>query len=187
MLIILYGKTGSGKSTIAKELARKYNFKLAVSATSREKRKGEKDGVHYWFKTKDEMFDMYYNKHELAELNTYMGNYYGMPINEINGDNIKLAVMEPNGIKVLKEAGYDIIPIYINVNLDDQKIFLKNDATRYPEETKARLEKGDSEFTQDVIDIAEGVIENSYGKDLMMVTYETKELIKKLLNNRDDT
>ena len=52
---------------------------LSVSATSRPPRIGEKDGVHYYYKTKKQFEEMIKNG-ELLEYNKYVnGNYYGTP------------------------------------------------------------------------------------------------------------
>lgn len=48
MLIIL-GKTASGKNTIVNELVKNYGFKQLVTYTTRPKRKGEIEGVTYHY------------------------------------------------------------------------------------------------------------------------------------------
>ena len=68
MLVVLYGKTGSGKSTIAKRLDKRFGYSLAISATSRPPRKHEVDGLHYYFKTAEEMQKLFFIDHKLAEL-----------------------------------------------------------------------------------------------------------------------
>ena len=51
------GPSGAGKGTLIRELlARRDDVELAVSATTRPRRPGEIDGVHYYFLT-DEEFD----------------------------------------------------------------------------------------------------------------------------------
>jgi len=54
-LIILSGPSGSGKGTVLKNFFENYgdkNVKLSVSATTREPREGEIDGVNYFFISK---------------------------------------------------------------------------------------------------------------------------------------
>ena len=53
-LIVISGPSGSGKDTICERL-REYNgnFWVSISCTSRKPRKGEEEGVNYYFKTKD--------------------------------------------------------------------------------------------------------------------------------------
>ena len=60
-LFIFSGPSGTGKGTILSEFTKKYgeyNLKYSVSATTRNPRSGEKDGVNYYFKSKDEFLSM---------------------------------------------------------------------------------------------------------------------------------
>lgn len=80
ILIVFSGFSGSGKGTIMKELMKKYSdvYALSISATTREPRAGETDGVEYFFKTK-EQFETMIQKEELIEYAQYVENYYGTP------------------------------------------------------------------------------------------------------------
>ena len=58
-LIIISGFSGSGKGTIVKEIFKRSNdFCLSISATTRSMRNGEKEGVSYFFVTKDEFLEL---------------------------------------------------------------------------------------------------------------------------------
>lgn len=74
------GFSGAGKGTIMKELLAKYeqNYALSISATTRAPRPGEKDGVEYFFKSREE-FEQMIAAGELIEYAQYVGNYYGTP------------------------------------------------------------------------------------------------------------
>ena len=52
MVLILCGKSGSGKDAMAKNLVER-GFKPIISSTSRPIRKGETDGVEYNFVTRE--------------------------------------------------------------------------------------------------------------------------------------
>ena len=54
ILLIISGPSGSGKGTIVERLCEKNNFSLSISATTRKPREYEKDGVHYFFHTREE-------------------------------------------------------------------------------------------------------------------------------------
>ncbi|EMF8697634.1 guanylate kinase, partial [Acinetobacter baumannii] len=54
MFVLLSGTTCSGKTTIADALTEKYGFNRIVTTTSRPKREGEVDGLHYHFVTQTE-------------------------------------------------------------------------------------------------------------------------------------
>jgi guanylate kinase len=56
-VIVVTGASGAGKSSIERILLERHpELELAVSATTRERRRSEIDGKHYWFLT-DEEFD----------------------------------------------------------------------------------------------------------------------------------
>ena len=74
------GFSGSGKGTIMKELMKKYadSSALSISATTRNPRPGETDGVEYFFRTK-EQFEQMIKDDALIEYAQFVGNYYGTP------------------------------------------------------------------------------------------------------------
>ena len=80
IFIVLSGFSGSGKGTIMKELMRRYSeqYALSISATTRNPRPGETDGVEYFFRTKEE-FESMIERDELIEYAKYVENYYGTP------------------------------------------------------------------------------------------------------------
>ena len=79
-LIVISAPSGAGKGTIIKELLKNdsKNRWLSVSATSREMREGEKEGVNYYYLTK-EKFEEKIEEGYFLEYTNYTGNYYGTP------------------------------------------------------------------------------------------------------------
>ncbi|TDQ52550.1 guanylate kinase [Actinorugispora endophytica] len=78
-LTVLSGPSGVGKSTVVKELRRRYpEVWLSVSATTRRPRPGETDGVEYHF-VDDAEFDRLVAGNELLEWAEFAGNRYGTP------------------------------------------------------------------------------------------------------------
>ena len=66
-MIVLYGPSGAGKGTICKVLMnRNEDLKLSVSATTRQPRTGEVEGVNYFFLTHEKFNDMI-SKNEFLE------------------------------------------------------------------------------------------------------------------------
>lgn len=79
ILLVISGFAGTGKGTLVQELLKRYdNYALSVSATTRNPRPGEVDGVHYFFKTKKE-FENMIRENQLIEYASYVDNYYGTP------------------------------------------------------------------------------------------------------------
>ena len=54
ILTVVSGFSGAGKGTIIKELRKKYDYELSISATTRKPRKGDVDGVDYFLKKREE-------------------------------------------------------------------------------------------------------------------------------------
>lgn len=78
-LIVLSGPSGVGKSTVIAHLRHSApDLWLSVSATTRQPRPGEVNGVDYFFVT-NEQFDQMVANDEFLEWATFAGNRYGTP------------------------------------------------------------------------------------------------------------
>lgn len=79
ILMVVSGFSGAGKGTLMKKLLETYdNYALSVSMTTRNPREGERDGIEYFFSTK-EAFEEKIAQGGLIEYACYCGNYYGTP------------------------------------------------------------------------------------------------------------
>ena len=79
LLIILSSPSGAGKSTLARRLmAWDPSLRFSVSATTRDPRPGETDGVEYDFKTKADFAAMV-EAGEMLEHAEVFGHFYGTP------------------------------------------------------------------------------------------------------------
>ncbi len=104
-LVVVSGFSGAGKGTVMKRLLEKYdNYALSVSATTRQPREGEQEGVSYFFKTPDAFSDMI-AKGELIEYANYCGNFYGTPKSYVEqqlqaGKDVLLEIEVQGALKV---------------------------------------------------------------------------------------
>lgn len=116
-LIVISGPSGVGKGTVIGVLReRNALLRLSVSATTREIRPGEVDGVEYHFVTR-ERFEQMIAKDELLEHAVYVGNYYGTPEERLNeqlcaGYDVVVEV-EVQGALQIKKRRPDAILIFI--------------------------------------------------------------------------
>lgn len=101
MLCIIVGKSGSGKSTIKKILEMK-DFRGILSSTSRDKRKGEIDGIDYIFRTKEEMLEMA-SKGKLVEYQFIGSEMYGIENSQLVKGELSVAVVGMEGLRELKK------------------------------------------------------------------------------------
>jgi guanylate kinase len=83
LLIVLSGPSGVGKDTILDIIkARKCPFRYIVTATTRQKRANEKQGIDYHFLSHEQFLHMKDNG-KLLEWAEVYGNYYGVPREEV--------------------------------------------------------------------------------------------------------
>ena len=104
-LLVISGLSAAGKGTIANELVKRFdNYALSVSATTREKRGNEEEGVSYFFVSRDKFDEMIKNG-ELLEYANYVDNFYGTPKKYVeeklkNGTNVILEIEMQGALKV---------------------------------------------------------------------------------------
>lgn len=116
-LAIIMGPAGSGKGTVVKRLLQdEENIFLSVSATTRNPRPGEVNGVSYYFIPKEE-FEQMIEADAFFEHACYVGNYYGTPKAPVferleRGEHVLLEI-EMQGVKQVKEEYPEVIVFFI--------------------------------------------------------------------------
>lgn len=80
LLIVVSGPAGVGKGTVNAALMQKHpEIRMSVSVTTRAPRPGEIEGVHYFFRTKEEFDRMIEEDAFLEYMHVFGMNYYGTP------------------------------------------------------------------------------------------------------------
>ncbi len=154
-LIIISAPSGSGKSSIIKEVVKDKQLRLefSVSATTRSPRAGELDGHDYYFMSVDE-FKKKISHHEFAEYQeVYPGRYYGTLKSELqrimaDGDNVILDVDVLGGVNVKKMYADQAVSIFIKApSVEVLRQRLHGRGTDSDEEIEKRLSKAEYELT----------------------------------------
>lgn len=149
-LLIISGFSGVGKGTVVKRLLDEYsNYKVSVSATTRNPREGEENGIHYFFKTIEEFEKMIENK-QLLEYANYVGNYYGTPKefveSQLNqGINVILEIETKGALKVKEKMPEAMLIFLLPPDGDTLKQRLVGRNTETEEVIAERLKKAAEE------------------------------------------
>src|SRR5436190_22990383 len=116
-VLVITGPSGVGKGTLIAELVRRVpGLELSVSATTREPREGEVDGLDYHFLSRGD-FDAGAHAGEFLEHATYSGNRYGTLRSEVerrlaDGRSVVLEI-EVQGARQVREAMPESVQVFI--------------------------------------------------------------------------
>ncbi len=123
MILVLVGKSSSGKDTLMKELVKQNLFKECMSTTSRPIRINEKNNIDYMFITKDEFLEKVKNN-EFIEYRTYETElnskkeiwYYGTEKKAIDISVDSVLVLDLQGLKELRKyfTSEQVIGVYLH-------------------------------------------------------------------------
>lgn len=142
LLLVVSGPSGTGKGTICKKMVEMNGaIKLSVSATTRQPRLGEKEGISYYFKTREEFEKMVENGEFLEHAMIY-DNYYGTPkqaiVDQLDAGVDVILEIEMQGARQIREVCPDAVFVFIlPPSLDELKHRIVGRGT----ETKEQIEK----------------------------------------------
>jgi len=167
LLIVLSGPSGVGKDAVLARMKKLgCPFHYVVTATTRPKRAGEKNGVDYHFHSRKE-FQQMIDKHQLLEWANVYGNYYGVPKDEITSALSKgvdaIVRVDVQGAASIKE----ILPQAVFVFLMPPSV----------EELEKRLRKRHSESPMNLalrLERAKGEMESLPFFDYVITSHKNK-------------
>lgn len=153
-LIIISGTTCAGKGTVIKKLLEKHNdLLLSISYTSRPKRDNEKDGVDYYFVTKEKFEEKIANDDFLEYAKVQYNDYYGTPKKEVVEDLEKgkdvILEIDVEGAKQIKKMFPETILIFIMApSMEEVKRRIKMRGKENNEQIVSRFKKAYNEINE---------------------------------------
>lgn len=170
---MLIGGSGTGKTTVANELERR-GFHRLITTTTRSKREGEINHVHYHFVSEEEFWQI-----DRVEESKYAGNWYGLSKEEVNQKMTKynnlVIVMDVNGAKAIKREYEDIVQVvFLTISSKEMEVRLrKRGGSKSSIQKRLKHAHDHKEFTKP--EVADIQIENiDFGKTIETILSFTK-------------
>ncbi len=151
-LFVISGASGVGKSSVLRKVvAARPDLKFSVSATTRPPRAEDKDGVTYFFVTKEKFEAMIAND-EFLEYDAHMAHYYGTPVGQLEEKlktgNVILDI-EPNGAFIVREKRPDAVLIFVAPpSMEELERRLRSRHDTSEEQIQIRLKRAGWEMEQ---------------------------------------
>jgi guanylate kinase len=180
-VLVVTGPSGAGKGTLIRELVdRVPGIEVTVSATTRERRRGEEDGREYWFLTDDEFLTRVERGAFLEHVEFVSGHRYGTLRSELDriaaNGHVPLLELETEGALRVKREVPGAVTIFISARVDELERRLRERATESAGEIGERIELARKQLEQ--AGEFDHVIEND---DLERAVAELTTLVRGLL------
>lgn len=150
ILMVLSGFSGAGKGTLVKAILKKYNdYALSISMTTRAPREGERDGVEYFFSTREKFEETIVNN-GLIEYALYCGNYYGTPRAYVEeqmaaGKNVILEIEIQGALKIKEKFPESLLIFVTPPSADELRRRLEGRGTESADVIAQRLARATEE------------------------------------------
>ena len=188
IVVILSSPSGAGKTTLVKKIAKKNNYNISISHTTRKPRSEEIDGQDYFFVSQEKFKNLVKND-EFLEYAKVFENYYGSSkkwvIENLNKGKNVIFDIDWQGTEQIKnqKLNYKLITFFI---LPPSKLELFKRLKNRDMKDKNIVEKRMKQFNEDIDhwDSYDFVVIND---DLNKCYNEIIELIEKKSKNRDFT
>ena len=144
-VFVITGQSGAGKGTLIERLLDLFpQLELAVSATTRARRPGEVDGVHYYF-ISDEEFDRRLAEDDFLEYHAFpWGQRSGTLVSEIDRisgqGKVCVLELETEGALSVVDRIPGAVTIFISAPIEELERRLRDRATESSGEIGERLE-----------------------------------------------
>ena len=180
--LVVTGPSGAGKGTLIRELVERVpEIEVTVSATTRERRRGEEDGREYWFLSDADFLERVARGEFLEHVEFVSGHRYGTLRSELariaaNG-HVPLLELETEGALRVKHEVPGAVTIFISARVDELERRLRERATESAGEIGERIELARKQLEQ--AGEFDHVIEND---DLERAVGELTDLARSLLS-----
>jgi guanylate kinase len=180
-VLVVTGPSGAGKGTLIRELVERVpGIEVTVSATTRERRRGEEDGREYWFLTDDEFLARVERGEFLEHVEFVSGHRYGTLRSELDriaaNGHVPLLELETEGALRVKREVPGAVTIFISARVEELERRLRERATESAGEIGERIELARKQLEQ--AGEFDHVIEND---DLERAVAELTTLVRRLL------
>lgn len=144
LLVLVSGPSGTGKGTVCNLLREKHpELAYSISATTRQPRPGEVDGVNYYFYDKAK-FEAMIEAGELLEWANVYGNYYGTPKQAVldrleAGEDILLEIDTQGALNVMETMPEGLYVFLLPPSLEELEKRLRGRGTETEESIARRL------------------------------------------------
>ena len=155
-LYVISGPSGAGKGTLVERILDGHpDITLSISATTRQPREGEVDGVHYHFMSVDEFEDVI-ARDGFIEWAQVHSNYYGTPLAPIEqhlaaGDTVLLEIDVQGAFQVLDKLPQAKLVFIAPPSIEELERRLRGRGTETEEVIAQRLAnaKGEMDVSKD--------------------------------------